>query len=62
MLRLDERLGPCRVAIVVPNPLGFGFARMYETYATPTRIRSHVFYSREEGLVWLENEETEHAA
>jgi hypothetical protein len=52
-VRLDEQIGESRVAIVVPNPLAFGFARMYEQRAARARVRSRVFYSRADGLAWL---------
>lgn len=54
VVELDELLGPCHVAIVVPNALAFGYARMYELHAAETQIHSHVFYSRAEGERWLE--------
>jgi hypothetical protein len=53
VVELEERLGPCHVAIVVPTPLAFGYARMYELHAAETQIHSRVFYSRDEGLAWL---------
>jgi hypothetical protein len=53
VVRLDERIGESRVAIVVPNSLTFGFARMYEQRAARARLRSRVFYSRAEALAWL---------
>ena len=53
VVRLDDQIGPSRVAIVVPDPLTFGFARMYELYAEPAQVRSRVFYSRNEALEWL---------
>ena len=59
---LDDRLGPCHVAIVVPTPLAFGYARMYELHAAETQIHSHVFYARDEGLAWLDSEREKHAA
>ena len=53
VVRLDERIGPSRAAILVPNPLTFGFARMYEHQAEAAQVRSRVFYSRSEALTWL---------
>jgi hypothetical protein len=54
VIRLDEQIGPSRVAIVVPNSLTFGFARMYEQSADAAQVRSKVFYSRSEAIAWLE--------
>ena len=51
--RLDERIGTSRVAILVPNPLTFGYARMYELHAAETQLHSRVFYSRDDALKWL---------
>jgi hypothetical protein len=53
VVRLDEQIGLSRAAIVVPNPLTFGFARMYEHQAEAAQVRSRVFYSRSEALDWL---------
>jgi hypothetical protein len=53
VIRLDERIGTSRVAILVPNPLTFGYARMYELHAAETQLHSRVFYSRDEALNWL---------
>jgi hypothetical protein len=50
----DQQIGASRVAIVVPDPLTFGFARMYELHAEPAQVRSKVFYSRSDALTWLE--------
>lgn len=57
---LEEQLGPCHVAIVVQSRLAFGYARMYELHAAETSIHSRVFYSRAEGLRWLEQERAAH--
>ena len=54
VIRLDDRIGPSKVAIVVPNPLAFGYARMYELHAARAQVESQVFYSRNEALAWLE--------
>jgi hypothetical protein len=56
VILLNERIGPSKVAIVVPTPLAFGFARMYELHAEPAEVTSKVFYSRSEALEWLESE------
>jgi hypothetical protein len=53
---LSDQLGPSKVAIVVPTPLTFGYARMYEHHAADTQLDSRVFYSRREALAWLESE------
>ncbi len=53
VIRLDEQIGSSRVAIVVPEPLTFGFARMYELYAESAQMRSRVFYARSDALAWL---------
>ena len=60
--QLDETLGPCHVAIVVPSPLAFGFARMYELHAAETQIHSRVFYKRDEAVQWIDAQNEEHAA
>ena len=54
VIQLDERIGRSKVAILVPNPLTFGYARMYELHAAETQLHSRVFYSRDEALGWLE--------
>ena len=53
---LAEQLGRSKVAIVVPTPLTFGYARMYEHHAVETQLESRVFYSRRDALAWLESE------
>jgi hypothetical protein len=53
VITLEERLGPCKVAIVVPTPLTFGYARMYELHAAETQVHSRVVYSLSDGLDWL---------
>ena len=53
---LDDRIVPCKVAIVVPSTLEFEYARMYQADAAETQLESRVFYSRSEALVWLESE------
>ena len=53
VIKLEEQLGPCKVAIVVPTPLTFGYARMYELHAAETQLHSRVFYSRSAGVDWL---------
>jgi hypothetical protein len=45
-----------RRAIVAPQPLYFGIARMYETHHTAGgKAIVHVFASMEEALHWLDN-------
>jgi hypothetical protein len=53
VLSLDEQIGPSNVAIACSSPLAFGYSRMYEAHAAPAQVRSCVFYSRSEALVWL---------
>jgi hypothetical protein len=53
MSNLDERIGPCKVAIVVPSTLEFGFARMYQSHTAETQVQAEVFYSRDDALAWL---------
>ena len=56
VIKHAEEFGDSKVAIVIPTPLAFGYSRMWESYvAGRTRIESHVFYSRAEGLEWLES-------
>ncbi len=54
VIRLEEKLGPCKLAIVVPTPLAFGYARMYELHTAETQIHSRVMYNRNDGLAWLD--------
>jgi hypothetical protein len=56
MNELDDRLGPCKVAIVVPSTLEFGFARMYQAHTAATQVDSQVFYSKADAVAWLESE------
>ena len=58
VVTLAQRLGPSKVAIVVPTPLTFGYARMYEHHAAESQVDSRVFYSRRDALAWLESERT----
>jgi hypothetical protein len=53
VLQRDRLIGPSRVAIVVPDSLTFGYARMYELYADDAQLCSRVFYSRAEAVSWL---------
>jgi len=55
--RFSDRLGPSRIAIVAPDTLTFGFARMTESLANPERMRVSVFYSREEAISWLREDD-----
>lgn len=55
VVQLAEQLGPSKVAIVVPTPLTFGYARMYEHHAAEAQLESRVFYSRRDALAWLES-------
>ena len=54
VINLEEELGPCKLAIVVPTPLAFGYARMYELHTAETQIHSRVVYTRTDGLAWLD--------
>ena len=54
MIKLEQRLGPCKLAIVVSTALAFGYARMYELHAAETQVHSRVVYTRDEGLAWLD--------
>jgi hypothetical protein len=56
MKLLDDRFGNSKVAIVVASTLSFGYARMYELHAAETQLHSRVFYSRGDGLAWLDAE------
>ena len=60
VITLEERLGPCKLAIVVPTALAFGYARMYELHTAETQIHSRVFYTRDEGLAWLQAKRQAH--
>ena len=54
VINLEEELGPCKLAIVVPTPLAFGYARMYELHTAETQVHSRVVYTRKDGLAWLD--------
>jgi hypothetical protein len=54
VIKLEQELGPCTVAIVVATPLAFGYARMYELHTAETQIHSRVVYTRNDGLAWLD--------
>jgi hypothetical protein len=51
---LNGQIGASKIAIVVPNALAFGWARMYELSAQAAQAESNVFYSRSDALAWLE--------
>jgi hypothetical protein len=53
---LGERIGPSRVAVVVPNSLTFGFVRMAETQANQPQLTVRPFYSLAEAADWLQGE------
>jgi hypothetical protein len=59
VVRLDDEIGSSRVAIVVPDPLTFGFARMYELQAADAQVRSRVFYGRSDALTWLQEQRSD---
>lgn len=60
VINLEEELGPCKLAIVVPTPLAFGYARMYELHTAETQIHSRVVYTRTDGLAWLDTKRQAH--
>jgi hypothetical protein len=60
VINLEEELGPCTLAIVVPTPLAFGYARMYELHTAETQIHSRVIYNRHDGLAWLDAKRQAH--
>jgi hypothetical protein len=60
VINLEEELGPCKLAIVVPTPLAFGYARMYELHTAETQIHSRVVYTRTDGLAWLDAKRQAH--
>jgi hypothetical protein len=53
VVALSDQIGASRVAIVVPDPLTFGFARMYEAFADRALVRSRTFYTHSDALTWL---------
>lgn len=56
VIQLSDQIGPSKVAIIVPSPVTFGFARMWQAYVDDrTAMESRVFYSRADGLEWLES-------
>lgn len=56
---LNGQIGASKIAIVVPSPLAFGWARMYELSAEAAQAESNVFYSRSDALAWLEAQRSE---
>lgn len=44
---------PSKVAIVAPDMLSFGLARMFEVYREKESIEHGVFHTEEEALAWL---------
>ena len=56
-IALSEQIGPSKLAIIVPSPASFGFARMWDFFlGNRTEMESRVFYSQADGLAWLESE------
>ena len=56
VIELSDRIGPSKAAIIVPSPVTFGYVRMWQAYIdSRTAIESRVFYSRADGLEWLES-------
>jgi hypothetical protein len=52
-VRLGPQLGSGRAAMLVSQPLMYGLARMFETYAGDAPLTFGVFYVRDEALKWL---------
>ena len=44
---------PSKIAILVPNKLSFGLARMHEVFREEDNQSSHVFETEQEALDWL---------
>jgi hypothetical protein len=53
VIRVDERLGNSRIAIVVPNTLAYGLARMFELLAGDAKVEVMAFYSHDDAATWL---------
>jgi hypothetical protein len=54
---IGERLGPCSIAVVVPDKLTFGFVRMGEMRANQPQLNVRIFYSLPEAVQWLHQKE-----
>ena len=48
-------------AIIAPDPVAFGLARMYQIFSDPADKRIHVFAKAQEARVWLSEEMKEAA-
>jgi hypothetical protein len=48
-----RRLAPCRWAVLVPNPVAFGMARMWSLMASETGVSIQPFYELTEAIEWL---------
>ena len=56
VIQFSDQIGPSKAAIIVPSPVTFGYARMWQAYVDDrTAMESRVFYSRADGLEWLES-------
>ena len=56
VIKRDERIGPSKAAIIVPSPVTYGYARMWQSYVdSQAEIESKIFYTRAEGLEWLKS-------
>lgn len=53
VIRVDERLGNSKVAIVVPSTLAFGLVRMFELLAGEAKVEVSAFYNRDDAAAWL---------
>jgi hypothetical protein len=53
VIRVDERLGSSRVAIVVPSTFAFGLVRMFELLAGEAKVEVKPFYDLDDAVAWL---------
>ena len=53
VLSRDDQIGTSLVAIVAPAALTFGLARMWKAYTQAARLRSRIFYLRDDAIAWL---------
>src|SRR5687767_3598615 len=59
VIRVDERLGNSRVAILVSNTLAFGLVRMFELLAGDAKVEVTAFYDRDDAQAWLAQSDDE---
>jgi hypothetical protein len=50
---IQDRLGGSRVAIVVPDDLGYHRTAQTRAEAQPLQIEAEIFYSRDEAVAWV---------